>query len=245
MRLIADLHTHSVASGHSYSTIQEMFAEAANKGLQALAITDHGPAMPGGPHIYHFGNMRVLPVQFLGIRLLKGVEANVVDREGNLDMPEIYLQKLDIVLAGMHDLVTPCGSVEENTATMLKVMGNPFVDVIVHPGNPAYNVDYEKVLETAKDYGIAIEINNSSLCGSRKGSKENCHNIARLAAKKGNIVSIGTDAHFAPDVGRFDEAMEVVAEAGIKEEQVLNSSLKRILSYLTGRRAQRLGGVSK
>ena len=55
MNLIADMHCHTVASGHAYSTVQEIAREASNKGLEMVAITDHGPSMPGGPHCYHLG----------------------------------------------------------------------------------------------------------------------------------------------------------------------------------------------
>ena len=53
MKLVADLHLHTIASGHAYSTIEEYVARAKKIGLKAIAITDHGPAMPGGPHQYH------------------------------------------------------------------------------------------------------------------------------------------------------------------------------------------------
>lgn len=239
MRFVVDLHTHTISSGHAYSTVLEMVTEAAEKGLEAMAVTDHGPGMPGAPHMYHFGNMRVLPAKIKGVRLMKGVEANITDGEGNLDLPEGYLKRMDIVLAGMHDIITPYGSIEENTKAMIAAMHNPYVDIIVHPGNPTFAVDYEKIMQAGVDLGVAIEINNSSLCGSRKGSVGNCHHIAALAAQKGNLISIGSDAHFAPDVGRFDEAIKLIAEAGIKSEQLLNTSMDKVNSYLEKRRKAR------
>ena len=97
MNLIADMHCHTVASGHAYSTVQEIAREASNKGLEMVAITDHGPSMPGGPHCYHFGNLRALPSEIYGVKILKGVEANIIDYDGNIDLPERYLDILDIV----------------------------------------------------------------------------------------------------------------------------------------------------
>src|SRR5512146_3220126 len=55
LKIVADMHTHTIASGHAYSTVNELAHAAAAKGLAAMAITDHGPALPGGPHLYHFG----------------------------------------------------------------------------------------------------------------------------------------------------------------------------------------------
>ena len=44
MEYILDLHTHTIASGHAYSTIREMAQAASEKGLKLLGITEH--AMP-------------------------------------------------------------------------------------------------------------------------------------------------------------------------------------------------------
>ena len=74
MRILMDLHTHTVASGHAYSTIMENAKAAAEKGLEGIAMTDHGPAMPGGAHLYHFWNLTALPQQIAGVRVLRGVE---------------------------------------------------------------------------------------------------------------------------------------------------------------------------
>ena len=57
MKMIADLHTHTVASTHGFSTIKEIVDVAAQKGLSAVAITDHTPASTDGPHVWHFHNL--------------------------------------------------------------------------------------------------------------------------------------------------------------------------------------------
>jgi len=232
MEFKVDLHTHSVASGHAYSTIQENFREAKAKGLKMLAITDHGPQMPGGPHLYHFGNLRVLPREYLGVELLRGVEANIIDFDGSLDVPDRYLEKLDIVLAGFHPGCYDVGDVEENTRAMIKAMRHPYVDVIVHPGNPEYAINPEKLVEASKELGVALEINNSSLTTSRKGSLENCQVIARLAAQKGSIIALGSDAHWAPLVGEFSKAITLIEESGLKMEQILNTDPEKVRNYL-------------
>ena len=79
MRLIADTHAHSLASGHAYSTIKEMAAAAKAKGLKALALTEHAPEMPGTCGLYYFQNLDVVPREAEGVRLLMGAEANIVD----------------------------------------------------------------------------------------------------------------------------------------------------------------------
>ena len=236
MKLVADLHVHSVASGHAYSTIAENAEAAARKGLELIAITDHGPAMPGGPHLYHFGNLRVVPSEYTGVRILKGAEANIVDSEGALDIPERYLKRLDIVLAGFHSPCYKSGGVKQNTVVLTKLMSNPLIDIIVHPGNPEFEINAVELVRAAKDLGVALELNNSSLGTVRKGSYDHCLEIALQAAKMDALVVLGSDAHWAEDVGGFKNAISLAKEAGIRPEQVVNTSVKRIDEYLEQRK---------
>ena len=146
MRIIADMHTHTIASGHAYSTLQENLRAAKERGLLFMAMTEHGPAMPHAPHRYYFGNLSVLPREVDGVRLLTGVEANILNTDGELDLADRYLKRLEYVAVGLHRDCIPSGSQEENTAAILAALKNPYVDAIVHPGNPAFPIDFLKVL---------------------------------------------------------------------------------------------------
>lgn len=239
MKLVADLHTHSIASGHAYSTIKEIARAASEKGLQIVAITDHGPSMPGASHAYHFGNLHVLPRKIHGVEVLKGIEANIIDYQGNIDLPSYYYERLDIILAGFHAVCYPGGTVEQNTRAMIKAMENPHIDVIVHPGNPEFPINAREVMEASIKYNTPIEINNSSLTVSRIGSCENCQNIARLARELGAKVVIGSDAHIDEDVGKFARSLEIVKEAGLTEKDVINSSLESINKHFINKGRKR------
>ena len=235
MKLVADLHVHTVASGHAYSTLKENLIAAREKGLEIVAITDHGPGLPGGPCLSHFSYLRVLPRQDEGVEILAGVEANIFE-DGSLDVPDNYLERMDIVLAGFHPPCFNGGSVAENTRAMINAIKNPLVDIIVHPGNPQYPIDLEEVIAAVREYDTILEINNNSLSdGVRKGSKENCILIARELARWNLPVSIGSDAHYVDRVGEFENALKLVQEAGIREEQVLNTSSEKIKAYLRGK----------
>jgi putative hydrolase len=235
MRFVADLHVHTVASGHAYSTVAEIVQIAANKALDMVALTDHGPGMPGGAHAYHFSNQTAIPEVLSGVRVLKGIEANVMDRKGQLDLDEFRLSKLDIVLAGLHTLCAPYGSVSENTEMMIAAMQNPFVDVIVHPGNPEYLIDAAEIVQAAATFDVALEINNSSLTVSRKGSELHCERIASLAMRHGAKLIVGSDSHYHETVGDFGAAEELLRKYEIPPELVLNTSLDRIWAHLNRR----------
>ena len=100
-----DLHTHTVASGHAYCSLREMAKAASDKGLQILGITEHAPAMPGSCHKFYFHNLKVVPRELYGIRLLLGTEVNILDREGNVDLGNRTLEAMDVVIASLH---VPC-----------------------------------------------------------------------------------------------------------------------------------------
>ncbi|MDR2445226.1 MAG: phosphatase [Spirochaetaceae bacterium] len=239
MKIEIDTHTHSIASLHAYSTIDELVYGAEKHGLRGFVLTEHGPALHGGlPHPYYFGNLQVLPHEIRGIKLFRGVELNIMDENGGLDLPVKYLKILDFVMAGLHEACFTPASKDKNTRAMLAAIENPFVDCISHPGNPAYPVDYEKVVKAATRCGKALEINNSSF-KVRKGSDENCKTIARLAKAYGCLTSCGSDAHYREDVGRFDAAQAVIEEAGIGGKQLINSTLEDFTEFYKRRRAER------
>lgn len=239
MEISADLHTHTIASGHAYSTLSENAAAAARNGIKLLGMTDHGPSMPGAPNLYYFGNFSIIPKIISGVRILPGVEANITSHEGELDIPLRYLKQMSLVLVGLHVICYPGGNSEQNTQAYLKAMTNPYIDIMVHPGRPEFEMDLEKIAYTSAQLGVPVEINNSSLSPEKGGAWSNCHIFARSAAKYGSLVVLGSDAHFWDRVGGLDLALELAVEAGIKEEQILNCSVDRILDYLNHRRKQR------
>jgi len=237
MKLVADLHLHTVSSGHSYSTLEEYVAQAKRIGLEAIAITDHGPAMPGGPHYYHFSNMRMIPRVINGIKVLRGIEANIINDKGEIDLaePEIKWGELDIIMLAMHPRVGYDNQGEEkNTAVLIKAMENPYVNIVAHPGNPRYPVLIKETVEAAKKRGVLLEINNSSSL-SRPGSRARCLEFAREVKRQGWKVTIGSDSHISTMVGIFDEALKLAAEAGLTGEDVVNTSWEKIEKYILKR----------
>jgi len=235
-RIRTDLHVHTISSGHGFSTVREICGEAAARGLQMIGVTDHGPAMPGGAHIYHFTNMIVLPRVLSGVRVLRSAECNILDTEGKLDIHERALDVLDVVHAGIHPLTGyEGGSVEENTRAVVAAITSGAVDVLVHPGNPLFPLDYGTVAEAAASNNVLLEINNSSFTVVRKGSRDNCRVLAGEAAKRGARLCVGSDAHDASLVGVFDKALELLDEMGIDEETVANRTADSVLDFLRSR----------
>ncbi|MDF2674568.1 MAG: phosphatase [Clostridiales bacterium] len=234
-KMVIDTHVHTISSGHAYSTLGEDCFEAGKKGMKLIAITDHGPAMPGGPHIFHIGNQKVYPDFINGVEVLKGVEANILDCTGKIDIEEKILSKLEIVIASLHDHCIKPGSIKENTSAIIGAMKNKYVDIIAHPGNPAFPIEIDEVLKAAMEYNVLIEINNSSLGTSRAGSEDNCRRIAEAAALNGNMIALGSDAHICFAIGEFDKALGLIKDAGIKDENIINTNVDKLKDFLRKR----------
>lgn len=238
MKLVVDLHTHTVASGHAYSTVAENAAAAAERGLEMIAITDHGPNLGGGAHSFHFWNMRVLPEYMSGVRLLRGCEANIVNRNGDLDIDEDILRALDVVQMGFHPNCGYDGDTEaQHTETLIKAMANPLVHVLVHPGNPWFPVDAKAIVDAAREYDVLLELNNSSFVTSRPGGEALTRAILKEAREHGVPVLLGSDAHLATAVGEFTAALKEAEDAGYTAEGIMNTSAERVLAFLKGKRS--------
>lgn len=231
MKLVVDAHTHTIASGHAYSTIEEMAKEAANKGIEMFAVTDHAPAMEGAPPTYYFSNLREIPDEICGVKVIKGVEANIIDYSGKLDLPERILKRLDFVIASLHDVCIEPATVEQHTNALIRVLENPYVDVVAHPGNPLFPVDIEKVVRAAAENNKLIEINNNSFY-VRKGSEKNCEEFVRTCCKIGVRMVCSSDAHISYGIGKFDKVLELFDKVDVPEDLVLNTTVEKFEEYI-------------
>ncbi|MDR3172866.1 MAG: phosphatase [Treponema sp.] len=236
MRIVVDSHVHSLASGHAYSTIREIAEEAARKGLEGVAITDHGLMMPGTCSVMHFLSLHSLPNQVFGVRIFPGVELNILNPQGDLDLEERVLKRLVTVMAGIHPHCYSGVTEEDHTNAYLKAMENPHVKIIVHPDNPRYPFDIERVVRRAAETGTALEINDKSADpdnGVREGGIPILKEIIRECIKQGVSLSFGSDSHFFDDVGDFRASLKLAAEMEIPEGLILNTSLEKYVEFLS------------
>lgn len=231
MKSVIDTHTHTYVSGHAYSTLMENIEYGKKNGLEVLAVTDHGPKMPGGPHQFYFNSLRAVPRVVEGLIILRGCEANIIDFQGNIDISEEIQNRLDLLLVSLHDVCIRPGTREDNTMALLGAMDNENVDIIGHAGNPAFDIDQEKVVLKAKEKNKIIEINNSSF-RSRPGCEENCLRLALLCKEYGVKVVMGSDSHFCTKIGILDNSKEILNAVKMPEELIMNTNRHKIIDYL-------------
>ncbi len=233
MKIIADTHCHTLASTHAYSSLTEMVHAAKEKGLYAIAITDHGYAMPGAPGQWYFRNLVVVPRYLEGVLVLRGAEANILDYQGTMDLPEEDLVNLDWLVASIHSglMAEEKATVEKCTELWLKIARNPKVNVIGHSGSETYRYDYETVIPEFGRSGKLVEINENTF-SVRKGSIPNCMEIAKTCKRHGVPIVVNSDAHFHTQIGNFPRVEQMLREIGFPEELIVNASIDRFRSYL-------------
>lgn len=229
----SDLHTHTVVSGHAYTTLLENIDFCSKNGIKVLGTSDHGPLMPGAPDVWYFGNLKVFPRVVDGVIVLKGCEANIIDTNGTLDIDELASSSLDYMIASLHEPIFLPKDIKENTMAIINTMDkNDKVKIIGHLGNPSYDLDYEAIIKKAKEKDIMIEINNSSIIGkSRFGSKPNCKRIAELCKKHSTRMILTSDSHVSFTIGKFDESIELLKSIDFPSELIMNDPNK-LLNYL-------------
>ncbi|NYT18380.1 MAG: DNA polymerase/3'-5' exonuclease PolX [Methanobacteriales archaeon] len=227
-----DLHLHTQWSD-GRSSILEMAEAAQKRGYQYLAITDHAQGLPvaGGLDEIALKEQMIeidaVNDELDNIHVLKGVELNI-GPDGSLDISNEVLEELDVVLAAIHSGVP----FKEGTLTgiILDVLENEYVDILAHPSGrklkkrPAYDIDLEKVFETAKETGTILEVD-----GQPQRLDLNDENI-RMAIKYGCHLALDTDGHHTRDLDYMELAVSTARRGWAEAHDVVNTlPLKKLL----------------
>lgn len=240
-RMVFDHHTHTVYS-HGKGTIEDNVKEAVAKGLESIAITDHGPGhLTYGIDRNKLPQMRAeiheLQLRYPQIKILLGVEANTLRVEPFLDVTPEERKDYDILLAGYHFGILHAGMVPnylnrhtglfggdtstlkvKNTAMILDALyyneeqGN-HIDVLTHPGDKG-PFDIEDIARACADTGTLIEIND-------KHHHLTVDEIKTAAAFDVKFI-IGSDAHISSKVGSFEGPLARALEAGLDPARIVN-----------------------
>jgi len=224
MNPLIDLHVHTISSGHAYSTITEIVEQARRIDLPMVGISDHGPGMPAGAHPFHFYNMRILPKTIQGVRVFRGIEVNIMDEHGTLDVEERLLNMVDYAIASLH---TPCIEPKTkliNTKAMVLAMKNPNINILGHPDDDRYPYDEVEVAKAAKQYQVLVEVNNSSMNGYsvRSNSFETIVKLLIECKKIQTPIIFGSDAHYHSELANFTYCWKAVEAVDFPRDLIAN-----------------------
>lgn len=169
-----------------------------------------------------------------GVELLLGAELNIMDPDGTVDLPDTLLKKLDITIASLH---TPCmspGTELENTKAYVNAIKNPLINIIGHPDDRRYPVNYKEIVLAAKEYHTLIELNNSSLTegGARVNARPLDIEILGLCAEYNVPIVVGSDAHIDLAVGNHDKAAALLEEINFPEHLIVNQDVDYLKKYV-------------
>lgn len=220
-----DFHTHTRHSDGNASVI-EMVEAAESRGMAAVAITDHGPDTSVGVPPWEMESLlgEIEDARRdAGIRVLSGIEANVVDGAGNVDVDRRMIERLDFVIFSIHridDLIDPSEAAREYISRMTRAVRRGGASVIGHPFHYHQSLlpylereEVEEFVRTLSECGVAVELN------MRYRAPDD--GFLRLCLREGVKFSIGSDAHSAENVGRIDWALSALEKVGARREDMI------------------------
>lgn len=241
--LEADLHVHSLFSGCGLHSFLELLGRGRQAGLKAMAITDHGLAVGGGRLNSVFFERFTSP--FPDITLYKGIELNVLGDRGRVDLPWEYLPCVDILLLGLHHNLPAHQTREFYTdLTMAAMEHHPFIDIITHPNDPAYPLDYRLVAKKAKGLGMALELNNSKLLYNRS-TVESAVELIDACLEVGCPMAVNSDTHALLELGGDESVRPLLEKAGFPESLIVNRDAGAAAAFIDGRRGVKLLAAEK
>ena len=223
--LKGDLHSHTKATdGHN--SIREMAAAAKAAGLSYIAVTEHSRRLTVARG---FDPQRLLKqideidrlseVQS-GITLLKGIEVDILE-DGNLDLPDTVLSRLDLVVGAVHsafDLPR-----RKQTARILRALESRYFTILAHPAarllgaRAAIDVDMLAIVRAAKKRGRYLELN-------AQPDRLDLDDVqARMAREEGVLVALDSDAHSTFDFAHLKYGIGQARRAWLEAKDVLNT----------------------
>lgn len=230
---VLDIHTHTIASGHAYGTVREMVSAAKEAGLQLLGISEHAPGIPGTTNPFYYTNLGAIPRVINGVELVHGCELNVLN-DKSFSLEDKFMQFLDYALIGIHGLCYENRGIRENTENVISYMKHEKVFFVSHPDDSRMPLDYELLVKAAKEYHVALEVNNSSFrkLKERVNCLENYKTMLSFCKKYEVPIIVNTDAHEPGYVGNFDLAYEFLKTQDFKEELILNYSVDKFKRFI-------------
>jgi putative hydrolase len=228
-----DLHVHTLFSLCGVHTVLELLEHAKNIGMKGFAVTDHGLTLGGRLNNPFFERFKS---PYPEVKVVKGIECNLVDDKGNIDTPRIYMDFIDIVLLGIHPN-TPRGLGTDVYTDMLirAIRKNPCIDIITHPNDPIYPVDYRRLAKEAKIAGVAVEMNNSKILYARTDT-ESAYQLAEACRDEGCGMAVNSDTHAIHELGLDDSVVPILKEIGFPEGLIVNRDETAALEFIESRR---------
>lgn len=252
--IIADMHTHTIFSGHAFSTLKENLEAASNAGMKFIAVTDHyyknGTELDQKNEFnrIRYVQQRVNPNKF-GIQVVGSVECNLEQtirpdlecrlKDGTIKYRPIGFHSWFVPREErtVEEIITDFKRAHEETNFNVFVHIERELDKICHGAygkamTPDLEHFFNELIDYAKKNNILLEVNESSLAQDNCGNRERMKYWVEMAKKNGNEIVLGTDAHYCDEVGRFDNVIAFLNEIGYPKSLIINCNEERIKAFI-------------
>jgi DNA polymerase (family 10) len=234
-----DLHMHSQWSD-GRDAVETMVATCAELRYEYCAITDHSPHSAASRNLAvddvkrQADEIAGLRERFPALTILHGCEVDILV-DGRLDLPDRILERLDLVLASLHESAghTP----EQLLRRYAQAMRHPLVNIITHPTNRilpyrlGYDLDFDSFFETARETGTIVEVDGAPAHLDMDGA------LARRAVAAGVTIAVDSDAHRAEWLDRQMRLGVITARRGwVEPRHVVNTRPLADLRALVARK---------
>lgn len=231
-----DLHIHTILSGDSHNTISEYIIQAKKLKMKVIGISDHGPGIYHVRSHNHFNTIIRIPDKVDGIRILKGIEANIINKKGELDLPDQILSKLDYNLAAIHRGTKYISKdAKTNTIAYVNAIKSGKVKMISHPFHTEFETFIEPIAVAACENNVLLEVDVAYI-KPRKRTKENFEKLKKMISivkKYKKKVIVNTDSHNVWELA--DDSVlttKLKKEIGLTDDMIINNYPKELEKFL-------------
>lgn len=234
VNIISDLHIHSLASGDAFSTIYEIVNEARKKKLLSIGISEHGYKMPTSvKHEYYYRSALQHFKEIKDLKVYVGVESSVVNSSGEVSIPNIICNGVDYLILSFHSFAweEKNKDIEINTFSLINcIINQPNIKILGHLNERVFEINIEKIIPYLIKNNIALEINNGSLL--KTGIDDYFKNIIYKCRDAGIKFIVNSDAHYAKEVGLFNQSLKLIQECSIPESLIINTNQETLDEFI-------------
>lgn len=240
LMLKIDLHIHTIASGHAHNTILEYINQAKKLKMKVIGISDHGPSDTETivSEIY-FSVLGRIPRYVDNIMILKGVEANIINKKGDIDVSDKLVNKLDYVMANFHyETRYKNRGIKGNTEAMVNAIRSGKINIITHPfHNGHFPVQIEKIVDEACRHNVLLELDLQYIKKhvNEKNSEEHFANIKKMVEgvkKHKKKLIVNSDAHNIWELADDAPLRKIKKKIRLTDNMIINNYPKELFKLL-------------
>jgi putative hydrolase len=231
-----DLHIHTIYSGHAQCTIVEYIEMAKKLKMKVIGFSDHGPNMAESmTNDNYFFTMTRIPRFIEGVEILRGIEANIIDSNGAIDITDKMIsENLDYVMAAIHRREYKNLGSEKNTEAMIRAIKSGKIDILSHPFYEYHPVNVGKIFEEACRRGVLLEVNLNTIKIMKSDAKimTNLKLMVQTAKRFNKKLIVGSDAHNIWDLADDSKLNKIKKEIGLTDKMIINNYPQELMQQL-------------